>query len=557
MSCFLVYLSLFFLALLCCFWWVLLRYLGYRGFFTVRQLFLNRLGFLQEAEPLALLNQCLHGVERECLRVTLEGKLAQTSHPVALGSPLTNERITTDYAEALLEFVTPAEAQTDRMLAELRDTHAFVGQSLEHELLWSSSMPCPLPDEKDIPIARYGSSLAGQVRHIYRRGLAVRYGKTMQCIAGIHYNFSLPDAFWSLFQQFEGVKQEDVSYRSAQYIALIRNFRRFSWLLMYLFGASPALDASFLKNYPNHQLERFDDDTFYLPFATSLRMSDLGYQSNAQSGLTPCYDDLSTYIDSLSKAISTPYPTYEKIGTKQDGEWIQLNTNILQIENEYYSSIRPKRVVKAGERPIQALRRAGIQYVEVRCMDINPFLPMGIDESTSYFLNSFLLYCAMFDSPIITGCQCHDYTNNFLKTVKQGRDPQLMLRRDGEDVLLTDWARTLLDDIGAVAEVLDKAAGTSQHSLAVQTQFAKLADPQLLPSARVLASMRDEGLSFAAFSLAQSRLHQNYFSSQVLEDKVKQQYQVLAEQSLAEQQTLEQDMTQSLEAYIANYVGGS
>ncbi|HGW5396781.1 TPA: glutamate--cysteine ligase, partial [Klebsiella pneumoniae] len=163
-----------------------------------------------------------------------------------------------------------------------------------------------------------------------RKGLALRYGKTMQCIAGIHYNFSLPERLWPLLRQAEGSELSERDYQSAAYIALIRNFRRYSWLLMYLFGASPALDAGFLRGRPS-QLERLDEHTLYLPYATSLRMSDLGYQNNAQAGLTPCYNDLQSYIDSLRQAVSTPYPPYEKVGTKQDGEWVQLNTNILQI----------------------------------------------------------------------------------------------------------------------------------------------------------------------------------------------------------------------------------
>lgn len=534
-----------------------LAMLSNRGFserFFVSQLFTERLNLLHEAVPLKLLNQCLHGIERESLRVTSEGKLAQTPHPIVLGSALTNEKITTDYSEALLEFITPAEPETAKTIQDLADIHAFVGQSLQDELLWSSSMPCPLPDEKDIPIAYFGTSLAGQVRHFYRRGLAVRYGKTMQCIAGIHYNFSLPEALWPILQESEGNKQDISYYQSAQYIALIRNFRRFSWLLMYLFGASPALDASFLAHYPNHKLQQFDKDTFYLPYATSLRMSDLGYQSNAQSGLTPCYDDLSTYIDSLNKAIKTPYPAYEKIGTKKDGEWIQLNTNILQIENEYYSSIRPKRVVKRSERPIQALRRAGIQYVEVRCMDINPFMPLGIDETTSYFLNSFLLYCAIQESPLIVQSECRLATDNFLTTVKEGRKPGLMLQRGDEYVSLTEWAKELLADITKTAELLDKACGTDKHSLSVLVQQAKVTNPNLLPSAQVMFAMEEQQLSFTEFSLQQSKIHSENFKKQSLDEAVKQQYVDLAKQSIAEQEALEKDNSQTLDEYIAEYI---
>lgn len=518
------------------------------------QLFTERLGLLNQAEHLGLLDQCLHGIERECLRVNLQGELVYTPHPIALGSALTNPKITTDYSESLLEFITPAEPETRKTLSDLAETHIFVGQSLQDELLWSSSMPCPLPDEADIPIGYYGTSHEGQLKHVYRRGLAVRYGKTMQCIAGIHYNFSLPEAIWPVLQKLDNDQQSLTDYQSSQYIALIRNFRRYSWLLMYLFGASPALDASFLAHYPNHQLQQFDKDTFYLPYATSLRMSDLGYQSNAQAGLTPCYNNLSSYIESLSSAITTPYPAYEAIGTKKDGEWIQLNTNVLQIENEYYSNIRPKRVVKSCERPIQALSKRGIQYVEARCMDINPFLPLGIDESASYFLNSFLLYCALKESPLLLGGECGVCTNNFLTTVKQGRKPDLMLQRGDEQVLLTDWAKELLADISQTAKLLDQACHSDQHTLAVLVQQAKVTNPNLLPSAQVLFAMEEQQISFSQFSLNQSKVHAEYFKKQTLAASVKAEFETLAATSLQQQAELEQTTAGSFDEFIERYM---
>lgn len=518
------------------------------------QQFTDRLNLLNQPDNIRLLNHCLHGIERECLRVTETGALAATVHPSLLGSALMNPKITTDYAESLLEFITNAESATEQTLIDLKQTHIFTAQALANELLWSSSMPCHLPDEKYIKIAYYGTSLAGQVKHIYRRGLAVRYGKTMQCIAGIHYNFSFPEKLWPILQSFEKNSQALIDYQSNQYIALIRNFRRYSWLLMYLFGASPALDASFLNRYPQHKLQRFDEDTFYLPYATSLRMSDLGYHSNAQKGLTPCYDQLSTYIDSLNKAIKTPYPPYQEIGTKRLGEWIQLNTNVLQIENEYYSNIRPKRVTQPHERPIDALRRAGIQYVEVRCMDINPFLPMGIDESTSYFLNSFLVYCALQASPTLINGECDVCTNNFLATVTEGRNPQLMLQRNGSEILLTDWAKELLTDINRVAKLMDSACQTDKHSMAVLVQQAKVTNPNLLPSAQIISEMEEQQLSFAEFSLKQSQAHAAYFKKQSLATDVVASYQQIAKQSLQQQQQLEQENSQTIDDYIANTI---
>lgn len=427
---------------------------------------------------LPLLKQCLHGIERECLRVTDEGRLAQTPHPVALGSALTNEQITTDYSESLLEFITPALADPAKVLESLEQTHRFVYSKLGDEYLWSPSMPCTLPAEEDIPIGEYGTSNIGKLKHVYRKGLALRYGRTMQCIAGIHYNFSLPEALWPLLRDAEGSSEGDRDYQSSAYIALIRNFRRYSWLLMYLFGASPALDKGFLRGRP-HQLEELDAETLFLPYATSLRMSDLGYQSNAQAGLTPCYNNLDSYTDSLRKAVGTPYPPYVEIGTHVDGEWVQLNTNILQIENEYYSNIRPKRVTYTGERPIQALTSRGVQYVEVRCLDINPFLPVGIDLAEARFLDAFLLFCALEESPQLDNGECGQCTSNFLTVVKEGRRPGLELHRDGQPITLKAWATELIGRIDQLAELLDQAHGGDEHAKALEAQQAKVDDTSL------------------------------------------------------------------------------
>ncbi len=512
----------------------------------------RRLALLGERANLSLLEQCLHGIERECLRVTGDGHLAQTPHPKALGSALTNEQITTDYSESLLEFITPALTKPADTLRSLDKIHRFAYSKLGDEYLWSPSMPCPLPAEEDIPIAYYGTSNIGRLKYVYRKGLALRYGKTMQCIAGIHYNFSLPEKLWPLLRQAEGVETSDRDFQSSAYIALIRNFRRYSWLLMYLFGASPALDAGFLRGRP-HQLEQLDPDTLYLPYATSLRMSDLGYQSNAQAGLTPCYNDLTSYTDSLRKAVATPYPPYVEIGTHQDGEWVQLNTNILQIENEYYSNIRPKRVTYTGERPIQALVARGIQYVEVRCLDINPFLPMGIDLTESRFLDAFLLYCALNDSPLLTNTSCGNATSNFLSVVKEGRRPGLQLQRDGQPVDLKEWAGDLLEKIAPLAALLDQSHGGDAHSKALDAQLAKVKDPSLTPSAQVLAAMAEHKESFSQFSLRQSEAHAEFFRSEPLSGEDQAKFEDRARTSLAEQVELEQNEVGDFDVFVGSY----
>ncbi|MEX5505383.1 glutamate--cysteine ligase [Pseudomonas putida] len=501
---------------------------------------------------LPLLKQCLHGIERECLRVTDEGRLAQTPHPEALGSALTNEQITTDYSESLLEFITPALADPAKVLESLEETHRFVYSKLGDEYLWSPSMPCTLPAEEDIPIAEYGSSNIGKLKHVYRKGLALRYGRTMQCIAGIHYNFSLPEALWPLLREAEGSTQDNRDYQSSAYIALIRNFRRYSWLLMYLFGASPALDKGFLRGRP-HQLEELDAETLFLPYATSLRMSDLGYQSNAQAGLTPCYNNLASYTDSLRKAVGTPYPPYVEVGTHVDGEWVQLNTNILQIENEYYSNIRPKRVTYTGERPIQALTSRGVQYVEVRCLDINPFLPVGIDLTEARFLDAFLLFCALEDSPQLDNGECGQCTDNFLTVVKEGRRPGLELHRNGQPISLKDWASELIERIRQLANLLDQAQGSDEHAKALDAQQAKVDDASLTPSAQVLARMTEHDESFIQFSLRQSRVHAETFREQPLSHEKQQAFETLARESLAKQSELEQDEVGDFDLFVGAY----
>jgi glutamate--cysteine ligase len=513
----------------------------------------HRLALLAEHNNLSLLSQCLHGIERECLRVNSDGELSLTPHPRALGSTLTHPKITTDYSEALLEFITGTETDPQQTLAELDAIHRYTYSKLGDEFLWSPSMPGHLPEEEQIPIAEYGSSNIGRLKYVYRQGLALRYGKTMQCIAGIHYNFSLPEALWAVLQADDGDERARQDYQSSRYIALIRNFRRYSWLLMYLFGASPALDVSFMRGR-SHQLEQLDDQTLYLPYATSLRMSDLGYQSNAQAGLTPCYDDLPSYTTSLHKAVSTPYPEYVALGTKDaEGNWRQLNTNVLQIENEYYSNIRPKRVTASGERPLHALRARGIQYIEVRCLDINPFLPLGIDVSEARFLDAFLLFCTLQQSPCLIEGECSASNENFLKVVKEGRKPGLELHRSGEDISLQAWATELIGEIGKVADLLDQSHGGDHYGRALAEQQAKVDDSSLTPSAQVLDALRRNGESFSQFALHQSVVHAEYFRRQPLSATEQAEFEAAAQKSLAEQAELEAQEESDFDQFVVAY----
>ncbi|AVJ26050.1 glutamate--cysteine ligase [Achromobacter spanius] len=508
----------------------------------------NRLARLEANR--SLLTQTLRGIEKEGLRVDEQGILARTPHPAGLGSALTNEHVTTDYSESLLELITGTHDNVDALLAELADTHRHVYTVLDHELIWNQSMPATLPPEPEIPIAWYGTSNTGMLKHVYRRGLAERYGKTMQCIAGVHYNFSLPEALWPVLDTQPGSDQDR---RSRGYIGLIRNFTRHSWLLMYLFGSAPALSSGFLQGQ-DHALDKLGDHTLYLPYATSLRMSDLGYQNKAQSQLKLCYNDLDTFLGRLYGAVTQPWPDYQKIGTHRNGEWIQLNTNVLQIENEYYSSIRPKRATGRCERPITALAERGVQYVEVRCLDIDPYSPIGIDATTARFVDAFLLFCTASDSPFFPdNGYCQRSADNFSVVVKEGRKPGLTLDRDGQTIGLAQWGHELLDQIAPYAALYDSAAGGTAYADALAAQRAKLDQPDTTPSARLLADLKDSGLSFHDFSLALSRKHADALRAQPLPADVATAYQQAAAQSAAEQLRLEQSDTEDFDTYVTRY----
>ncbi|MBB2998316.1 glutamate--cysteine ligase [Paraburkholderia tropica] len=516
----------------------------------------QRLSVLSAGPQRDALTRGLRGIEKESLRVTRDGHLATTPHAAALGSALTHPSLTTDYSEALIEIITPAEHDASITLDKLDELHRFVYAVLarDGEMLWNESMPGLLPaSDEGIPIARYGNSNIGRLKYVYRMGLALRYGRTMQCIAGIHYNYSLSEDVWHALHAHDQSTASQTDYQSERYLALIRNFRRTSWLLMYLFGASPALDARFLRGRA-HTLDSFDADTLYLPYATSLRMSDLGYSNTTgQSALHADYDTLPGYLEALAQAVSQPYPPYEAIGTHRDGEWVQINTNVLQIENEFYSTIRPKRVTYPGERPLHALAARGVQYVEVRCMDIDPFEPTGISLEAARFLDAYLLACALDESAKLPEADYAEANENFGIVTKEGRKPGLELTRDGQRVAMQDWAAELFAKIEQAAALLDAAKGGDEHARSLAAQRAKLADASLTPSARVLQTMREQQQSFLQFALAQSERHAAHFLSRPLDAQVTAQFEALARESLDQQAKLEREEIGSFDAFVAAY----
>ena len=489
------------------------------------------------ALSLSTLKGLRRGIEKESLRVRPDGALATTPHPPRLGSALTHPNVTTDFSEAQLELITGVHDTAAACLAELQTIHQAVYRAIGDELLWCASMPCRLPADDQIPIGRYGTSNIGRAKSIYRMGLAHRYGRRMQTISGIHYNFSLPDGL-----------------PSEAYFALIRNFRRYSWLLLYLFGASPAVCGSFVADRA-HELERLSEDTFYLPHATSLRMGRLGYQSDAQSSLAVSYNNLESYAASLQEALTKPYPAYEALGIRDGDSYRQLATSLLQMENEFYGTIRPKRAIQSGERPLHALRDRGVEYVEVRLMDLDPFHSVGITADTMRFLDTFLLHCLLLESPPDNPEELAAVARNKQRVAARGREPGLLLLRFQGETPLREWGAEILAECAPIAAAQDGANGGSAHRDALARAVVALEDPATTPSARVLASMaRDHGNSHVRFVLAQSRKHRSAILELPMAPEVAGRFAQLAEESMAGQKRIEAADTLPFESWRQLYL---
>lgn len=494
------------------------------------------------------------GIEREGLRVLPEGKLSKQRHFPALGASLTHPNITTDYAEGLLEFITPVSFNAEESIAQLQDIQKYTLSNIEGELIWPASMPCFVNNEDDIELAYYGESNIGKMKTVYRQGLKNRYGSMMQVIAGIHFNFSFPESFWQTLKSLENNQDDMQDYVSAKYFSLLRNYKRFCWLIPYLYGSSPAICPSFLQGKETSlPFKKSETGYLYLEYATSLRMSDLGYTNSEQSSLRICYNNLEDYIAGVQEAISLDSNRFQKLGVKVDGEYRQLNTNVLQIENELYAPIRPKQVARSGEKPSEALKSRGVEYIEVRALDVNPFAETGITQEQINFLDIFLTFCVLKESPTLTCEEQNICEENMDKVVVSGRDPNLTLNYLGGELSVKEFGHQLFEEMIEVAAILDKAYSTEKYSKALAFEREKIIDPSKTPSAQLLAVINEQKTSLTRFTLDNAQSFK--------EAAIKRDYQVFNEDyfkeqaklSLKKQQEIEQSDTVSFDEFLTNY----
>jgi len=519
---------------------------------AIDTVFERRLAALVNAREPGVLQNGLKGVERESLRVDSAGAIAHTPHPAALGAALTSEHITTDFSEALIELVTPAFRQSWELLQYLCDLHQFVYQRLGEELLWATSMPCPLRGDADVPTADYGRSHIGRMKSVYREGLRNRYGALMQAISGVHFNYSFPEKFWEVYAALRGEKAgATADFRSASYFELVRNYRRLDWIVLYLFGTSPVVGRDFLDE-SLAGLELLDATTAYGPYATSLRMSDIGYRNRNQAGVTVSANSLDEYLRDLKHAVTTPHPAYQKIGVRRGDTWLQLSTCVLQIENEFYSPVRPKRVARSGESPSSALRRGGVEYIEMRALDVSAFDPVGVNQTKLRFLEAFAALCLLKSAAPIGATEQEAIDGNFLKVARRGREPQLHLERDGRQVPLADWAHEILDGMTGICELLDEGDAGRPYTAALRAQRDKLTNVENTPSARLLRELRRNGEDFYTLVRRMSGLHKEYILALPPPNEGRlAEFEAEARESLVKQATIEATQSGTFEDYLA------
>ena len=509
---------------------------------------------LTNHSALSLLKIGKIGLEKESLRADRSGMIAQTDHPKSLGSALTHPYITTDYSEALLEFVTPAFDDGADAINFLEKIHQFVYPNLSNECIWPASMPCRLAGEQSIRIAEYGTSNLGLMKNVYRRGLGYRYGKIMQVISGIHLNISMPDDFWTPWQAICEDKSELQHFINEQYFCAIRNLQRIGWLVPYLFGASPVVDESFTHQGVTN-LKQFDDHTLYSPYATSLRLGDIGYTNLRENeiGVKACYDNLNEYIKCLTRAIETPYLPYEEVGVKVNGEYRQLNANILQIENEYYSTVRPKQIARRKEKPTHALRDRGVQYIEIRSIDLNPFSPVGITTEQVRFIEVLFIYCLLGKCSIIDRQEREEIDINEYEVAHHGRKPKLSLRRCGESISLQAWCREIFDALMLIARHMDQVHTSDQYTEAVSTFVPAIDSIEATYSAQMVDRMRQRGLSYYQLVAEIDTKYCKHFNSMKLDEDDLTIFNQSVTQSLDEQRSLEQTDETDFDTFLSNY----
>lgn len=286
------------------------------------------------------------GLEKEGQRILEDGTISKSDHPKVFGVRHEQPYIQTDFAESQVELITTPENSERDVLRILNAVHEVTLKHMPNdEYIWPLSIPAILPDESEIRVAQFEKKSDVE----YREYLVEKYGKYKQMVSGIHYNFQLDDKFMEKVAEI--TKKDLVDVKNEIYLKLARQFIRYQWILIYLYGASPLAEDKYFTNglKPND-------------YVRSLRTSRYGYVNDEDIKVS--YSSLEKYIEDITGYVK--------------------NGNLI-AEKEFYSSVRFR-----GADTIAKFPKEGIKYMEFRLFDLNPFAPFGILEKDIRFVHLFL-----------------------------------------------------------------------------------------------------------------------------------------------------------------------
>ena len=367
------------------------------------------------------------GIEWECLRAKEDGKLSLSPHPKVFGDKLTNPVVTTDFSESQIEIITPTFDSIEKAFDNFSLLSDIVNASLpEDEYLWFQSIPCILPYWDQIPIAKYSED--GQLSQKYRENLAKKYGVKKQMISGVHFNFSFSDDFLNKLYDIEGSELSFKEFKNNVYLKIARNYLRYCWLIIYLTGCSIGSHRTFSNDCIHLMDEKDDYGSFYSTRGPSFRNASCGYKNLKE--LYPSYDSLQEFVNDINKFID-------------EGD--------LSEAKELYTQIRLK--PKNPSDLLNSLEEDGIEYIEIRTLDINPFYKCGLVMHDMKFLHLFLIYMLVKDESDYKDWQ-KEAKYNEEATAESAYTKSMRLIKDGEEITLKSWASDIINEMYGMCEVL-------------------------------------------------------------------------------------------------------
>ena len=402
------------------------------------------------------------GIEKESLRVNENGELALTNHPKFFGDKIKNPYITVDFSESQIEMITPTESSVEKAYDFLRNIHEIVATNLKDEYLWSQSVPPILPSEELIPLGKFPQN---KELEKYREKLALKYGRKKQLLSGIHFNFSFDDEFLKELYELSKEKTSFKEFKNNIYLKISRNYFKYGWMIIYLLGASPVIHETYLQKCID-KMKKFTEDTYYFEDLVSFRNGSCGYRNEKDFFVN--YESVDKYVESLERLIEK-----ESISSAK----------------EYYSPIRLK--TKNPKEILLELKNSGIEYLEFRSIDLNPFSEIGIEKADLEFLHLFILFLFLKDDEPFEEKDYFRYLKNQEILANKGNSDEFrLICCEDKNVSPKEYSIVILEEIERHLKAI--GAFTNKDEKVLQYQKNKILSNRLY-SDLVLKEVKQKG----------------------------------------------------------------